>query len=346
MKIRFLITFIFLLNIHNIFSFTVDITPENNSIVTSLNPTISAQITSTSNTSTFIDWDNSLVGYWNFDSGNSTHAYDLSKNQNHATFPTFGNHISYSDENSVRGRYVNSSGESRYIEIEHRDYYNLYQKNTTYSFWMRPKYLGQVSNNLLSKRTGSTSGFEISLASSSNYLSLYVELGGGTGIGISSPTGTVNNNSWTHFTLTTTDQGDFYFYFNGDLNSTINDVYAVFTPPNNAENIQILFREYASFDELMIFNRTLSANEISSIYNSQVNEFTFAPEGINNLNQYNYTLYAINESGFLNISNYNFFVNYTSLNTNSLFPSQTFSSYIISILLLLMFFRITKHRSF
>ena len=338
MDIRLIVSIIFLLNMVVIYGFTVDVTPQNNSIVNSLTPTISAQITSPSNTSTFIDWGDSLVGYWNFDSGNSTHAYDLSGNENHAVLPTIGNHISYSNQNSVRGTYVNSSGEFRHIEIEHRDYYNLYQKNTTYSFWVRPKYMGQSAYILQKFLTQSEPGFRIGLSSSFENINTVITMGGGAGISSGTSGGAINN-SWVQVTLTINSEGNLSTYLNGFLNKTFSNIYEGYTPSYNSENIRILDREYASFDELMIFNRTLSANEVGAIYNSQVNDFTFMPQDIANLNQYNYTLYTINESGFLDISNYSFFVNYTGVNTNSLFPSQAVSSYLVSILLLFMFFR-------
>lgn len=343
---RLLYMLFFVFNFSLVNGFTVDVIPENNSIINTLDPIISAQIGSFSNTSTFINWDNSLVGYWNFDIGNSTHAYDLSVNENHAIFPISGNHISYSNENSVRGTYVNSSGEFRNIEIEHRDYYNLYSKNTSYSFWVKPKFLGQPIPSFINKGNGNDIGFMIRLLGAFENINMVVGMGGSTTISLSTNSNTLSNNSWTHITLTTNDEGNFNLYINGLLNYTNIDTYTSYNPPYNAENIELLYNEYAHLDELMIFNRTLSENEVRSIYNSQANGFTFRPQDIDNLNQYNYTLYTINESGFLNISNYNFFVNYTGVGTKSLFPSQAVSSYLISLFLLLIFFKITKSGRF
>lgn len=350
MKLKLLSILLYLLTFSIVYGFTVDITPENNSIVTSLNPTISAQITSPSNTSTFIDWDNSLVGYWNFDNGNSTHAYDLSRNQNHLRFINFFTYnISYSNISQIRGQYVNTSGEYQRMEIDHRDYYNLYQRNTTYSFWFRPRYpFG--SNILISKKNqlfGNNNGFTIDNTNESEGIRFTLYRGPGSLLFYNSLPNLIINNSWHHIMLTVNDLGNLNIYLNSIRVITVNDIYNGNTIASNNNLSMILLDDINSdFDELMIFNRTLSENEVSSIYNSQVNDFTFTPEDINNLNQYNYTLYTINESGFLNISNYNFFVNYTALSTNSLFPSQAFSSYFISMFILIIFFRITKYGRF
>lgn len=343
MDIRLIVSIIFLLNMVVIYGFTVDVTPQNNSIVNSLTPTISAQITSPSNTSTFIDWDNSLVGYWNFDSGNSTHAYDLSGNQNHASFiNVFVDNISYSNISQIRGQYVNSSGGNQRIEIEHRAYYNLYERNTTYSFWFRPRYpFG--SNKLISKENqlaGNNNGFRLENDFGRERIRLIVHKGPGQAYYYNLFDNSISNNSWHHFVLTTDVQGTLNLYLNSVSLATNNNIYNGNTISSNNNLSMILLDDINSdFDELMIFNRTLSANEVGAIYNSQVNDFTFMPQDIANLNQYNYTLYTINESGFLDISNYSFFVNYTGVNTNSLFPSQAVSSYLVSILLLFMFFR-------
>ncbi|HUW43980.1 MAG TPA: LamG-like jellyroll fold domain-containing protein, partial [Bacillota bacterium] len=56
-----------------------------------------------------------------------------------------------------------------------------------------------------------------------------------------------------------------------------------------------------SIDEVIIFNRSLSENEIEALYNSKVNKFNATFENLVN-RQYNYTVYAVDEAGNLNNS--------------------------------------------
>jgi len=56
-----------------------------------------------------------------------------------------------------------------------------------------------------------------------------------------------------------------------------------------------------SIDEVMIFNRSLSVDEISALYNSKINKFNSTFTGLSS-GEHNYSVYAIDSSGNLNIS--------------------------------------------
>ena len=64
----------------------VDPTPPNNNITYNKFAYVNVSITSANNTSSFIDWNNSLVGYWAMDWYNSTGIYDNSSYNNFGTF--------------------------------------------------------------------------------------------------------------------------------------------------------------------------------------------------------------------------------------------------------------------
>jgi len=79
-------------------------TPPNNNQTNNTYAYINVSTTDTNNISSFIDWDNSLVGYWNFEYINSTYVFDNSTYNNHGTF----NGANFGESNITTGKYGNA----------------------------------------------------------------------------------------------------------------------------------------------------------------------------------------------------------------------------------------------
>lgn len=332
------------------YSFTQVISPVNNSIVTNLNQTISATISGTENVSTFIDWDNSLVGYWNFDSGNSTHVFDLSKQGNNGIYFNGKNN---SKVDGVRGNYSYFDGINSYIRIGT----NLYESNNvgTISLWVK-----RISNGPSEEYSFSSSVY----SSSNNYLGVRFEnmipvfqfYSGGSNDFVFPSTLRLINNSWNHLVISS--DGDKYIIYlnsikvNLSITSGSNSGRWFSDLATGTHNIDIGRRVRStdtyyfngSIDEVMIFNRNLSDREVLALYNSQVNNFEFNATNLNNNTQYNYTMYSINTTGDLVQESYNFFTNTSYLppsissEDSTLFPSFSFISVFLSLVVLFFYF--------
>ncbi len=94
----------------------------------------------------------------------------------------------------------------------------------------------------------------------------------------------------------------------------------------------------------MIFNRSLSQNEIKALYNSQINNFGFNASNLNNLTNYNYEIFTINTTGDLLKQSYNFYTNtsyiapiQTTQSIKQALPSQGIISIIITTITIIYF---------
>ena len=333
-----------------IFSLSQLVTPPNNTIISNLNQSITATVTSSVNTSTWIDWDNSLVGYWNFDSGNSTHSYDLSGNGNHGEYR---NGAQSSQSNSIWGNNVNLDGLNDVVEIPDKNIIN--SNSGSISFWYYSRdltnpdfifYAGDSGDGF-----GDTDDFQIFVTSSGT---LQVVEYYDVSVFYFSNSISGSKNIWTHgvFSWDNT-KGETRLVMNGDqVNSDSSTgnlkvstwgvdslrVGAHFTENNRERNFN------GRIDEVMIFNRELSLEEIKSLYNSQVNQFRYNATNLDNETQYNYSIYSINTSGYLLKETYNFYTNtsYTFLpitNNQSLFPSHGGFTFLSIFLILLIYFK-------
>lgn len=347
--------FIFLLGLVLVFTtsyaFTQETTPPNNSIVTNLNQTISATISGTENVSTFIDWNNSLVGYWNFDSGNSTHIFDLSKLSNNATLL---NGAISSSGNPIRGNNGLFDGSNNYINIPTKNIIN--SNSGTISMWFYSEdtssedilfYAGYNGGDMYGP--GSEYHIQVSSGSTltvmeyrSGVLHSQLNLGGSS------------KNNWHHMVfMWDTNQGRTQLILDAnsntfDINSGDLDVsswtgnYLMLGGHPGASNFQRFLD--GRLDEVMIFNRTLSDQEVLALYNSQANNFQFNATNLNNNTQYNYTIYSINTTGNLLQESYNFYTNTSYLTPTissgnpTLFPLFSFISLFLTFSILFLYF--------
>jgi hypothetical protein len=307
-----LILIFILFSTSNIYSFSQVISPSNNSIISDLNQTISGSIFGTENTSTFIDWDSSVVGYWNFDSGNSTHVFDLSSNSNDGEYILGA--VS-NNSNSIRGNYSDFDGNNDRVLINNIDSIES-NSQLSISLWFNSNGLPTNpvdTEGLFSIHDGWSDFIHIRFIPDTQILYARLERGDvGSSINISYSNITIN--TWYHLVFMF-DSGNYSIYLNSELkNSKLNAGPALTPDLVNSINIGSFsdgsHDEFSGkIDEVMIFNRTISEREIKSLYNSQINNFEFNTTELSNLTNYNYNIYSINTSGDLLRESYNFFVN-------------------------------------
>jgi hypothetical protein len=350
LKKLFVILFVIINLISLSYSLNQIQTPSNNSIITSLNSTIITSIFGTENTSTFINWDNSLVGYWNFESNTN----DLSSNSNHGTFTNGG---SIQSTNKIRGNNSYFDGTNDYINIGSGSNLDILE-NMSISVWFNA-YSFPSSGTLKtlvgrgiggeSSNTNFMYSFGLVTISDTTYLRAGHEYGSGSNTPITSNYSVQRNTWYNVILLRDTINKEFKFYVNGEFKSNLSYTN---NPDGGSSGITSIGRaggysaEYfhGKLDEVMIFNRILSENEIKSIYNSQLNTLEFQPNMLQDNTTYTYDIFTTNTSGYLLEGTYNFYTNTSyivpsqNINTNiKKLPSLSLSSLILSIFLLLIF---------
>lgn len=295
-------------------------TPENASTVNSATQTITANISDSSNqnTSSFIDFNRGLVGYWAMDYYNATGIYD---NSSYSNFGTFAGGVSGSNlSTGARGYGLSFDGTDDYITIPSSSSLNL-STAMTVSAWIYDKGPSPTYRMVAAK----ANSWFVTVSSGV----LYCAVWNTTGVAIQDANmGAIPTNSWTHVVMV----------FNGtDTLSYINGIYTdkFYLGTNMATNTNAVSigRRSAgenfngTIDEVLIFNRSLSSSEILALYNSQTNKFNATFTNLADTTQHNYTLYAIDSAGNLNSSTRNFLTNFDITAPNVTINSPTNQTY-------------------
>lgn len=278
-------------------------TPENNSANRGTGSIVASVSSPTGlNISSFIDFDNSLRGYWNFDYYNSTGVFDNSSKGN---FLTYRNASSSSDfYTGIFGKAVYFNGVNKTLNIpsSYVDYVN-----SSYSFWI---YSQSTSAKRLCKfgsgyfNINGTGSLQQGWHNGTNYY--YGQL---------TPLGSINE--WEHFVITNEKVGTYTnvtMYRNGEFSFTqlMPGAKGQSTMGYIGGSDDFWTSSYKGyFDEVKAYNRTLTAAEALAEYNTSSHElsYTFSnlPAG-----QHTYKVYAIDSLGVLNIVTRNF---WSDLNT-------------------------------
>jgi hypothetical protein len=112
-----------------------------------------------------------------------------------------------------------------------------------------------------------------------------------------------NNGEWHHVVVTR--NGSFFEMFHNGASVTSDNSASVgemlfFTNSSIGGDMQGTINSFnGTIDEVLLFNRTLSLNEIKSVYNSTVNQYDANMTGLID-KSYNYTGYAIDSAGSIN----------------------------------------------
>ena len=287
-------------------------TPDNSSTVYSSTQTIAANISDDNlegNTSSWIDFDRSLVGYWSMDYYNATGIFD---NSSYNNFGTFNGGLNYSNlTTGSRGQGLRFDGVDDVIDVN--DISNMGQQFTI-SLWINTAGNGTYDSDnagIFSKVSGW--GTEEGFAITEKFSGDAAPTGRVVEIRIGNWTGGSNENAfiidsgyplntWRYYTINW-NYPHLSFYLNGSLIGNETWTYTINPTWQNVLLGQFLWGGFfnGSVDEVMLFNRSLSQHEISTLYTSQLNKFNATFTDLS-LGQHNYTVYAIDEAGNINNS--------------------------------------------
>jgi len=208
-----------------------------------------------------------LVGWWKFDEGTGTIAYDYSGNN--ATGTLLGTPTWVSGK---VGPYAISVGNSSYSQ---NGYINLGEtlpsSSFTLSLWLNPSGIGsQCSTNqciVLGGENYNTNGFRAGYPNSSAFFSFWTNQSGGSiSLASLSPSSAGN---W-DFIAVTYANGSASLYRNGILQGSATGTYIL--GPNMGIDTGVGGTSWfwGKVDDVRVYNRALSTAEINQIYNAPV----------------------------------------------------------------------------
>ncbi len=219
---------------------------------------------------------NGLVGYWPFN-GN---ANDESGNGNNGT--VIGGVTSSLDRNGDLNSAYSFDGTTGYIDVTSLN--NLPYTPITYSGWLLvgeyiPSSPGWQAKSIIGRNTGFVIECgEICMAKASDYWggaydnTLFMWRGGGTGAAIPSSNVVPEQGVWMHFVYTQEMGGNYTWFINGvqTTNGNFTEVqnyYEFFRigADNNTTGSSLFWD--GSLDDIGIWNRALSADEVLALYN-------------------------------------------------------------------------------
>ncbi|WP_406658139.1 LamG-like jellyroll fold domain-containing protein [Methanolobus sp. ZRKC2] len=280
-------------------------TADNASIISEnympINVTVESSV-SQNNTTAFIDWNNSLVGWWRFDNDNGTLVEDYSIHQKtgimHNMDTSLDNGTSGWTTEGKFGNAMRFDGLDARVEMLDDSVYDIPIQGDgkiTMEAWVYPLNLTYESG-ILSKR----SNYRMVIRSGGE---LKFQSFGWTGGGVSSK---VKENEWSHIAITYDGETDqLKFYLNGNNVRTV-DLYL----PNGGTNSNNLWigrgHDYltmptfnGTIDEVRLWKRSLNPEEIKASYNSGLyrleTNITGLEDGI-----YTYTAHAQDIEGNVN----------------------------------------------
>jgi len=270
-----------------------------------------------------VNFDNSLISWWRLESGNGTFfADDIGKNNGTcfgAQCPTFTNMGKFGGAYSFDA--VNnfiSAGTAASLNFTSAS-------NYTFSSWIKINGVGSdgAGNTILGKRNSSGAGYKFYVYNDSRGLYFQSD---NTNITSNYP---LNSNTWYHVAYTKNSSGE-YLFVNGVevANGT--------SPTLSTSTSNLYIGSYiitglglfnGNIDEVLAFNRSLSSNEIKSLYDATANRYQ---NNFTNLGDGTHTFksYTIDATGFKNstetrnatIDTINPAINFTS-------PTDTTGSY-------------------
>ncbi len=247
------------------------------------------------NLSTFVDWNDSLVGWWRLEQGNGTYFADTSSHGNYGTCNMTGLGCP-NVTTGIRGKAYEFDGENDFIEVNDSDELTL-SDGFTIALWIRPKIVQNDAQLVIKWNDPNMFEYHLAILSGKIALSLngdYPSTVNGT---TQIPAG-----KWSFITATW-DTANASVYYDGVEegtgynNKTMNNTDSDLCIGRKCVGYPALFN--GSIDDVMIFNRVLSPEEISGLYNgdggNNHHNFTGLSEGM-----YTYRAYAQDMAGNLN----------------------------------------------
>lgn len=217
-----------------------------------------------------------LIGWWTMDDYNETGIIDKSNMNNFAVFRGSAFGISNFTSGHI-DEALKFDGNDDYFNITSSNGLNLNNSDFTASFWFRRDGIG-ACRAYFGKGTGSStnSGFQIYencgtytgqmkyfLGYGSNYYSQYTST-------------VLQNNTWYFITLVSHNKANMTMYVNGQYDSYVSTpLLTIDYPTNNiyiGRGVWSANYARATLDELMLWNRSFSPEEVSNLFLVQSNE--------------------------------------------------------------------------
>jgi hypothetical protein len=194
-----------------------------------------------------------LVGYWKFDEGNGTTAYDSSGNGNNGTLV---NGPTWVDGKS--GKALSFDGIDDYLDAGNGPSLQ-FGNNFTLEAWIKPN--NMVGETLLISKYGSNPPGGFYFETGAHALLLLAYFNGTDWTYAGSSVSTMKLNRWNHIVVTMNDTKTSY-YINGLLTGTADNVQMTPNAVNDLNISSASFPFNGTIDEVKIFNRALSAEEV------------------------------------------------------------------------------------
>jgi hypothetical protein len=221
-----------------------------------------------------------LVGYWSFNEGTSTSVGDFSGNGNNSTTTNMASPpTSISGwANGKRGSALNFDGSNDYVYIGAND--TLFPDNQpiTISAWIYPRTTGGLGNNFgrIVSRELAGQGPTLKISSDICFNCVSFQVAGGTPFERATAENSIPFNTWSHVIVTwdgSITAANSHIYINGvEASYSVTTDGASITDNSSAplvigNRISDLARQYDGLiDEVRIYNRTLSATEVTGLY--------------------------------------------------------------------------------
>jgi len=302
-------------------SFDTPPTPVDNTKTTDTYAQINVTVSDSSNTSSFIDWDNSLVGYWNFEHTNSTHVFDNSTYGNNGTFQG----ANFGESNLTTGKYGNAlefDGSNDYVDCGNDVSLNITDE-ITIEAWVKTN-TNATTQRVVSKQQTGVGIYNFKIVNQK--FNIYIEDTTNSGYRYLSDNSWIGDGQWHHVVGTASIITDeIHMYLDGSLNDGSTDPIGDVTSFSCTNNLRIGRRSDGSdyfngtIDEVRIWNRTLSWEEINASYNSKVNQLYHNFTGLS-IGNYSYYAHAIDAAGNENATETRYFEKIIETSVNAISP--------------------------
>jgi hypothetical protein len=277
-----------------------DPTPANETKMIGNSAYINLSVSDSSPVSTFIDWNNSLVGWWRMEQGNGSYFEDY-KGVNNGTCATTAC-PSYTG-NGVRGGGYVFDGVNDLLKIN--DNSNLNPSYLTISSWIKPTLIGGDYQEIVRKfNTTSNRQYDLAYSNLNKRVELSLSFNGvNTNVSINTGTNSITESKWYHI-IATFNGSDSIIYLDS-LNkssnhlegSIFNGVGPLGIGCNAISSSDRVFN--GTIDDVQIYNRALSPEEVVALYNSSLTYHNFTDLSDGN---YTYKAYAQDIAGNLNLT--------------------------------------------
>lgn len=214
-----------------------------------------------------------LVGYWNFEEGvGSAFALDRSGRGSYGSLTNMSATSSWSNGATTTGQALSFDGTDDYVDTKIDDPLDL-TGAMTISVWVFHRSNATTQHIISKNNNPNESPFQLALIASTNIIRWYHA--NGVNSDLISSTDTVSLNAWHHIVAVRT-ASQVTFYIDGVQDSAGWQSYNASYPAASAVSVKIGTRGDAGnaffdgkIDELRIYNRALSSDEVSRLYKLQ-----------------------------------------------------------------------------